>query len=62
MPTEAGRHYYEDALGNLRGRARPSLSLSLKAATPDRPLSADLLERHRILLADLRADRCRRAG
>ena len=46
IPTEAGRQYYEDALGNLRAEARPSLSLSLKADTADRPLRAELLERH----------------
>jgi len=46
IPTEAGRQYYEDALGNLRAEARPSLSVSLKADTPDRPLRAELLERH----------------
>ena len=43
LPTEAGRHYYEDALGNLRAEARPSLSVVLKADTPDRPLRAELL-------------------
>jgi ureidoglycolate lyase len=46
VPNEPGRQYYEDALGNLRPAAHPSLSLSLKAETPDRPLEADLLERH----------------
>jgi ureidoglycolate lyase len=46
IPTEAGRQYYEDALGNLRAEARPSLSVAAKAATPDRPLRAELLERH----------------
>ena len=46
VPSEPGRTYYEDALGNLRPDARPSLSLSLKAETPDRPLKAELLERH----------------
>ena len=46
MPTEAGRFYYDDALGNLRAGAHPSLSMSLKAETPDRPLKAELLERH----------------
>jgi ureidoglycolate lyase len=46
VPSEPGRTYYEEALGNLRPDARPSLSLSLKAETPDRPLKADLLERH----------------
>ncbi len=46
VPDAAGRTYYEEALGNLRSEARPSLSLSLKAETPDRPLRAELLERH----------------
>ena len=46
IPSEAGRTYYEDALGNLRPDAHPSLSVSLKADTPDRPLRAELLERH----------------
>jgi len=46
IPDEAGRTYYEDALGNLRAVAHPSLSVSLKAETPDRPLRAELLERH----------------
>jgi ureidoglycolate lyase len=46
VPDAAGRTYYEEALGNLRSDARPSLSLSLKAETPDRPLRAALLERH----------------
>ena len=46
IPTEAGRQYYEDALGNLRAEARPSLSVASKAATPARPLRAELLERH----------------
>ena len=46
IPSEAGRQYYENALGNLRPSARPSLSVSLKAETPDRPLAANLLERH----------------
>ena len=46
VPSEAGRRYYEEALGNLRPGARPSLSLSQRAETPDRPLKAELLERH----------------
>ena len=46
VPSEPGRKYYEDALGNLRSGAHPSLSMSLKAETPDRPLKAELLERH----------------
>ena len=46
IPKEAGRTYYEDALGNLRTEAKPSLSLSLKPPTPDRPLKSELMERH----------------
>lgn len=46
VPDRPGRAYYEEALGNLRPGAWPSLSVSLKAETPDRPLRADLLERH----------------
>ena len=45
IPQEAGRTYYEDALGNLRGHAKPSLSVSLKPPTPDRPLKSELMER-----------------
>ena len=46
VPNEAGRIYYEDALGNLRPEARASLSMSFKEETPERPLKAELLERH----------------
>ncbi len=46
VPSEVGRTYYEDALGNLRDKAHPSLSVSLKPETPDRPLLAKYLERH----------------
>jgi ureidoglycolate lyase len=46
VPSEAGRTYYDDALGNLRPGARASVSLSLKEPTTGRPLRADLLERH----------------
>ncbi len=46
LPTSTGRTYYEDALGNLRPAARPSLSVSQREPTSDRPLVADLLERH----------------
>lgn len=46
LPEDPGRFYYEDALGNLRPGAWPSLSVSLKMATVDRPLKAELLERH----------------
>jgi len=46
VPQEAGRTYYEDALGNLRGEAKPSLSMSFRVPTPDRPLKSELMERH----------------
>ena len=46
VPDTPGRTYYEDALGNLRPAARPSLSLSLQPETVDRPFTAELLERH----------------
>jgi ureidoglycolate lyase len=45
-PNEPGRLYYEEALGNLRPAARPSLSHSLRPEARDRPLHAELLERH----------------
>jgi len=46
MPREAGRFYYDDALGNLRSQAAASLSVALKAETPERPLTSALMERH----------------
>jgi len=46
VPGEPGRTYYEDALGNLRQHARPSVSVSLKPDSPERPFRAQLLERH----------------
>jgi ureidoglycolate lyase len=46
VPTKAGRKYYEDALGNLRPAARPSLSVVQREATTDRPLHSKMLERH----------------
>ena len=46
VPTEAGRKYYEDALGNLRPNAHPSLSMTFRVETADRPLKSELLERH----------------
>lgn len=46
MPSDNGRFYHDDALGNLRSHAQASLSVALKAETRDRPLKADLLERH----------------
>lgn len=46
VQPDAGRTYYEEALGNLRPVARPSLSVGFKAPTADRPLRAEMLERH----------------
>ena len=46
MPRENGRFYHDDALGNLRPAAGPSLSVALKAETPDRPLKSQEMERH----------------
>jgi ureidoglycolate lyase len=46
VPQEAGRTYYEEALGNLRPEAKPSLSMSFRVPTPDRPLTSELMERH----------------
>lgn len=46
MPRDAGRFYHDDALGNLRPGAGPSLSVALKAPTPDRPLKSEMMERH----------------
>ena len=46
VPTAPGRNYYADALGNLRADARPSLSMSYREPTQDRPLRSEMLERH----------------
>lgn len=46
VPTEAGRTYYEDALGNLRAEAKASLSMTFRLPTPDRPLKSETMERH----------------
>lgn len=46
VPSEAGRKYYEDALGNLRAGAWPSLSISQREPVTERPVRAELLERH----------------
>jgi ureidoglycolate lyase len=46
VPQQAGRTYYEDALGNLRPQARPSLSTSFRVPTDERPLKSELMERH----------------
>ena len=36
IPQQAGRTYYEEALGNLRPEARPSLSMSFRPPTAER--------------------------
>lgn len=46
VPKEAGRTYYEDALGNLRPNAKASLSMTFRLPTPDRPLKSETMERH----------------
>ena len=46
VPNEVGRTYYDDALGNLRPNARPSLSMTCRAPTQDRPLKSETMERH----------------
>jgi ureidoglycolate lyase len=46
VPSEPGRTYYEDALGNLRPNALPSLSMTLRPNTPAGPIKAEMLERH----------------
>jgi ureidoglycolate lyase len=46
MPREAGRYYHDDALGDQRPGASPSLSVALKAETPERPLKSEMMERH----------------
>jgi ureidoglycolate lyase len=46
VPQQVGRTYYEDALGNLRPEAKPSLSMSFRPPMPDRPLRSELMERH----------------
>ena len=47
FPDRVGRTYFEDALGNLRDWAKPSLSTTFKPATPaGASITIDLLERH----------------
>lgn len=46
VPKEAGRTYYEDALGNLRAEAKASLSMTFRLPTSDRPLTSETMERH----------------
>lgn len=46
VPNVAGRNYYADELGNLRPQAKPSLSMSYREPTHERPLKSEMLERH----------------
>jgi ureidoglycolate lyase len=46
VPQQAGRTYYDEALGNLRPQAKASLSMSYRMPTADRPLKSELMERH----------------
>ena len=45
-PRIPGRTYFEDALANLRPKARPSLSLTVKAPLTALPLRSTTMERH----------------
>jgi ureidoglycolate lyase len=46
VPNEAGRTYYEEALGNLRPEAQASLSMTFRLPTFERPLRSTTMERH----------------
>jgi len=46
VQDDVGRQYYDQALGNLRKEAKPSLSMVLKVELAERPLRAEMLERH----------------
>lgn len=46
IPQAPGRAYHDEWLGDRRAGAKPSLSLSLKPETPDRPVRVEMLERH----------------
>lgn len=45
-PRIPGRTYFEDALANLRPKARPSISLTVKAPLTTLPLRSTTMERH----------------
>jgi len=45
-PAMPGRSYFEDALGNLRPEARPSISLTVKQPLTELPLRSSTMERH----------------
>jgi ureidoglycolate lyase len=46
LASAPGRFYHDAALGNRRPQASASLSVALKAETPDRPLESQMMERH----------------
>lgn len=46
MPETPGRVYFQDALGNRRPHAAPSISTILKEPSPGLPFEVSLLERH----------------
>lgn len=45
-PSDPGRNYFEDALGNGRPCARPSLSMVRRMPIAGLPFEANLMERH----------------
>lgn len=45
-PAAAGRSYFDDALGNTRPHASPSLSMTRVAPAAELPLRATVMERH----------------
>ncbi|TDH63419.1 ureidoglycolate hydrolase [Dankookia rubra] len=45
-PAMPGRTYFEDALANLRPKARGSISLTVKAPLTALPLRTTMMERH----------------
>lgn len=46
MPKRPGRVYFQEALGNLRSSAAPSLSTITKEPSPGLPFEIKVLERH----------------
>ena len=46
MPETPDRVYFQEALGNLRPHAHPSISTILKAPSPGLPFEISMLERH----------------
>ena len=46
MPSQPGRIYFQESLGNLRPHASASLSTTLKEPNRDLPIEINLLERH----------------